>query len=193
MSKQLPFRSSTLFFFARLGVGDYVKKKGVVLELITERKLHDIIDKGIRGGICCFSKKYAEASNKYLNNFDARKPPSYIFYLDMSKLYETAMTQPLPEGNFKFIPIESTTLDEILSTDDESTSGYILEVDLDYLSNLYDLHNDYPSCPENVKINQEDLAPYTVELSGKLNVNCGKSKKLMCNLKNKQRYTVHYK
>ena len=163
-----------------------LKKTGVVLELKRERELHDIVYKGICGEICCISKKYAEANNKYLTNFDANKPSSYIVYLDMNNSYGTAMTQPLLEGNFKFIPVESTTLDDILFTDDDSTTGYILEVDLDYPSNLHDLHNDYPLCPENFTINQDDLSPYTVELAEKLNVNCGQTKKLVCNLKNKQ-------
>ena len=48
---------------------------GVVLELMRERELRDIVDNGIRDGIFSFSKKYAEANNKYLNKFDASKPP----------------------------------------------------------------------------------------------------------------------
>ena len=111
----------------------------------------------------------------------------------MNNLYGTAMTQPLLAGNFKFIAVESTTSDEILSTDDESTTGCILEVDLDYSLNLHDLNYDYLLCPENVTINQDDLPPYIVELAEKLNVNCGQTKKLVCNLKNKLRYAVHYK
>ena len=69
-----------------------LKKTGVVLELMTERELQDIVDKGIRGEIFCISIKYVEAINKYLNNFDASKPPSCIVYLDMNNLYGTAMT-----------------------------------------------------------------------------------------------------
>ena len=95
-------------YFSSLGLAwdAMLKKTGVVLELMRERELHDIVDKGIRGGICCISKKYAEANNKYLNSCDASKPSSYIVYLDMNNLYSTAMTQPLPEGNFKFIPVK---------------------------------------------------------------------------------------
>ena len=43
---------------------------------MTERKLHDIVNEGSRGGICCISKKYTEANKKYWNIFDASKPSS---------------------------------------------------------------------------------------------------------------------
>ena len=48
----------------------------------------------------------------------------------------------------------------------------ILEVDLSYPEHLHDLHNDYPLAPENVQV--------------------GKVSKLIPNLHNKERYTIHH-
>ena len=63
-----------------------LKMTKVHLELMTDREMHDIIDKGIRGGMCCISRKYAKANNKYMSDYDHTKPSSYILYLDMNNL-----------------------------------------------------------------------------------------------------------
>ena len=49
----------------------------------------------------------------------------------------------------------------------------ILEVDLEYPEDLHDLHNEYPLAPERLK--------------------AGNVEKLIPNLRNKERYVVHYK
>ena len=63
-----------------------LKMTKVHLELMTDREMHDIIDKGIRGEMCCISRKYAKANNKYMCNYDHIKPSSYTLYLDMNNL-----------------------------------------------------------------------------------------------------------
>ena len=56
------------------------------------RKMHDFVDKGARGGICCISLKYVAANNPYLTDtFNPSKPSLYTIFLDMNILYGTAM------------------------------------------------------------------------------------------------------
>jgi len=50
----------------------------------------------------------------------------------------------------------------------------ILEVDLEYPEELYNLHNDYPLAPENIKLKGSTIS------------------KLIPNLYNKQNYILHY-
>ena len=46
-----------------------------------------MFERGIRGGITHISKRYAEAKNKYMKDYNRDKPSSYIQYLDANNLY----------------------------------------------------------------------------------------------------------
>ena len=68
-----------------------------------------------------------------------------------------------------------------------------LEVDLEYLSELHDLHNDHPLAPENLKINQNMLSKYCSKIANKYGIKIGEVNKLVPNLGNKSKYIVHYR
>ena len=57
------------------------KKTGVKLELITDYGRLLTIQKGIRGGICKATHRYAKANNKYMKNYDKNNESSYLKYL----------------------------------------------------------------------------------------------------------------
>lgn len=38
--------------------------------------------------------------------------------------------------------------------------GFILEVDLEYPTELHDLHNDHPVAAEKIKVTKDTLSPY---------------------------------
>ena len=46
-----------------------------------------MVGKGIRGGICHAIHRFANASNKYMKNYDKDMEPSYLDYLDANNLY----------------------------------------------------------------------------------------------------------
>ena len=111
----------------------------------------------------------------------------------MNNLYGTAMIQPLPQKDFEFMNEEQLQNFDFMSVPVDSPTGYILEVDLEYDKTLHNIHNDYLLCPENVSIVKKDLSPYTRLLAEKLKVNIVPTKKLVCNLKNKTKYVIHYR
>ena len=76
---------------------------------------------------------------------------------------------------------------------ENSSTGYILEVDLEYFSELHDLHNDYPLAPEKLEISQDRLSKYCSDIADKYGIKTGGVNKLVPNLRNKEKYVVHYK
>ena len=62
-----------------------------------------MIEKGIRGGICQATHRYAKVNNKYMKNYDKNIESSYIEYLDANNLYQWAMSQKLPVNGFKLV------------------------------------------------------------------------------------------
>ena len=61
------------------------KKTEVKLQLLTD--INMLIEKGIRGGMCQSTHRYAKANNKYMKNYDGKIESSYLTYLDANNLY----------------------------------------------------------------------------------------------------------
>ena len=57
------------------------------LEEISDIDKYSFIEKGLRKRISYISTRYAKANNKYINDFDPRKPSTFISYLEMNNLY----------------------------------------------------------------------------------------------------------
>ena len=55
-----------------------LKQTGIKLELITDYYMLLMIEKGIRGGICQATNRYAKANNKYMKNYDKSNESSYM-------------------------------------------------------------------------------------------------------------------
>ena len=62
-----------------------------------------MFEEGIRGGITHIAKRYEEANNKYMRDYDPNKLSKYIQYLDANNLYGWVMSQKLPTHGFKWL------------------------------------------------------------------------------------------
>ena len=83
-----------------------------------------------------------------MSDYDSSVDESYIIYLDVNSLYSWAMLQYLPVSTFKWLHPESVQNFDVTKVPDDSDTGYILEVDLEYPDSIHDLHSDLPFCPE---------------------------------------------
>ena len=91
--------------------------------------------------------------NKYMKNYDRNIESSHLMYLDANNLYGWIMSQKLPLYSFEWVETLSEFNEHFIKGDDEnSDKGYILEEDVEYPKNLFNLHKDIPFLPERKKI-----------------------------------------
>ena len=81
------------------------------------------------------------------------------------------MSQKLPEKGFKWVKkkkLSEFNEDFIKEYDEDSDTGYFLEVDIDYPKELFNFHKDLPFLPERKKVE--------------------KVEKLICSIEDKEKY-----
>ena len=149
-----------------------LKNTKVKLDLLTVIDMLLMVEESIRGGICDYIYRYAKANNKYMKYYDKNKESSYLRHWDLNNLYGRAILQKLPIKHFEWIKATSQFNEDFIKNyNEESDEGYSLEVDVQYLEKLYELHNDLPLLPERIKIE--------------------KAEKLVANLYHKTEYVIH--
>ena len=124
----------------------------------------NLFEKGIRGGMCQASYRYAKSNNKYMKNYDRNRESSFLMYADANNLYGYAMSKKLPVDGFKWVDDLLIFTDDFIKTyDEESDIGYLFVVDLEYSKNLHMLHSDLPFLPERMKINKCTKLVYNLQ------------------------------
>ena len=103
------------------------------------------------------------------------------------------MSQYLPYSEFKWLNKNEISRFCLNSISENSFVGYILEVDLEYPDELHNLHNDYPLAPEKLEITQNILSKYCSDIANRYRIKIGGVNKLVPNLRNKNKYVVHYR
>ena len=122
-----------------------------------------------------------------------RKVYTLLAYHDANNLYCRAISQYLPYSGSKSVNQKETSDFCLNSVSENSSMGYILEVDLEYPSELHELHNDYPLAPEKLEISQNMLSKYCFNIENKYGIKIGGVNKLVPNVGNKSKYVVHYR
>ena len=117
------------------------------IELMTEQEHLEMIEPAIRGGVSSvYEKRHFVANNKYLSDYRPSEESIFVLCVDANNVYGGVMQiDMLPVGEFAF-NVE-ITLNEIVSTPNDASVGYFLEVDLNYPVHLHDDHRDFPFAP----------------------------------------------
>ena len=103
------------------------------------------------------------------------------------------MSQYLTYSEFKWLNKKEIEIFDVNSIEENSSIGYILEVDLEYSSELPKMHNDYPLAPEKLEISQNMLSKYCTNIADEYGIKIGGVNKLVPNLVNKSKYVLYYK
>jgi hypothetical protein len=164
------------------------KRTGVKLDLLSDVNMYQFIENGMRGGESYIAHRHAQANNKYMVDYHPGKPSSYIMYYDANNLYGWAMSEELPYGKFKWISGDNIALDNYGKGKEK---GLILEVDLEYPSELHGKHNEYPLAPERMEITEDMLSRYAREIRKAHGSKSTGVKKLVTTLNGKKSYVCH--
>ena len=170
-----------------------LKMTDIQLELMVDIDMFQFIEKGMRGGISYITNRYGKANNKYMREYNEKAPSKYSMYLYTNNLYGWVMSQYLPTGSFKWLTEKQINKINLVDYKDDSKKGLILEVDLEYLDELHDKHNDYPLGPEKVKVTESMLSDYCQKIANKYIISTGLVHKLISTLNNKEKYVLHYR
>ena len=135
---------------------------GVKVEKVLHIDKYLFIEKELRREISYIAKRYAKANNKYMNDYDPKKPSTFISYLDMNNLYGWAMSEYLPYEGFEWL--KNVDEFDVMSVSEKGPTGYFLEVDLQYPDELHELHSDYPLAPEKLAVSSNMLSKYCKKL-----------------------------
>jgi hypothetical protein len=170
-----------------------MKFTNVQLECVPCVEMYNFFKKAIRGGLSGVSTRYAKANNIYCREYNPDAPTTNIIGFDLNNLYGWALMNYLPKGNFKWMTKKDICKLNVHSIPRDNPTGYFLEVDLDYPSEIHDSHSAIPLCPEHRRISPEELSPAAVKLSTlcKVKIRQG-AEKLIATLYNRNNYVVHY-
>ena len=101
------------------------------------------------------------------------------------------MSEYLPYEKFEWL--ENIDEFDVMSINEKSDIGYILEVDLEYPKELHELHNDYPLAPEKLAVSSDMLSTYCKNIANEYEIKVDDVNKLIPNLGNKPKYVLHYR
>ena len=119
-----------------------------------------------------------------------KKEKSCIAYLDANNSYGLSIIHKVTCRNLEW---DDTITEEDIITYTNGSTGYILEVDLEYPKELRGLHSDYPLAPEVMNGKANMLSEKQVErfkLMEIQNPKDEKTKKLILNLSDKEKHVV---
>ena len=176
-----------------------LKMTDVTLELLTDIDMHIMVEKGVRGGVSTIVTRHCQANNKYMETdlYNPKADSVYLMDLDANNLYGWAMSQPLPTHSFTWVEEGTQEMqslfDNIMNIKENAEEGYILEVDLEIPQDKHDYFNEYVPAPEHLNVTTDMLSPFNNYCLDKLNMKHTSGVKLIPNLRDKEKYVIHYR
>ena len=111
-----------------------------------------------------------------MKNFDKKIDSSYLTYLDANNFYGREISQKLPVNGFMwYTKYESDVTEDlkIKNYNEDSDERYFLEVDIEYLKELWSSHKDLLFLSERKELERVE--------------------KLVCKIEDREKYVIHVK
>ena len=134
-----------------------IKMTQVVIKLISDPQMYTFYEKVKSGRVSYIFKRYSKTKNEYLKSCDINQKSNHTIYLDEHNLYGYAMYKVLPASGLKLINPKEIHLNKYTGN---SSKGYTLEYDLEYLNELRKLQNDYPLSRDKIEVKREMISDY---------------------------------
>ena len=100
------------------------------------------------------------------------------------------MSKFFPTSGFKQIDPKEFDQNKYINN---SSKGYVFEVDLEYPKELRELHNDYALAPDKIEIKKRKmLSDYQLKIADIYNVLINNVKKLVPNFFDKEKRVIHF-
>lgn len=80
-----------------------LKMTNVKLELLTDLDMHLFVKKRLRGSINKISKRFANADNSYLSEYDLRKPSEYLMNFGCQQFIRMGLESVATNSSFLLI------------------------------------------------------------------------------------------
>ena len=136
---------------------------------------------------------YCRANNEFVEGYDSGREKSFVTYWDVNNLYGAAMLEYLPYDGFEWVDESEVDGIDFSCVSASSNVGYFLKVDLEYPSELHELHNDYPLAPETLRVSEDMLSDYCLDIAKKYSIKVDNVSKLIPNLRDKSCYVLYYR
>ena len=134
--------------------------KKVKLELISDPGI--FFERVVRVKVSCICNRYSKANNKYLKSYDPKQKSKHIVYLYANNLYGYVISEFLPTSAFKWLDPMVFDLNKYSYN---SSKCFVLKLDLEFLKELPELCNDYPSAPKKIEIKREMLSEHQLRIA----------------------------
>lgn len=158
-----------------------LKETKVKLDYLKTREEYDFFKNSLRGGICVASVREAVANTPDMPTFDDKKPVKGIYYVDINSSYPAALSEYLPESDFKITEFadddvegQQKMFDKVMKLTPTSLVGCFLNINCYFPESTHEYLEDFPP-----------LFSHTIPPGGK-------HKKLLADLFPKYFYHIHY-
>lgn len=163
------------------------------IQLLSDRDMFEFFERQKRGGISGVGLRHAKANNKYMIDYDPKKPTSFNTHDDFNSQYAKCMMMPLPTKNFIWteefanLTLEQS-IDKINNIPDDNTHGYTFEVDVSFPLALHDKFDELPPLSDKKTVSVEEYSDYHCQFELPK-----PSEKLMQTLEDKKNYVIDYR